>query len=156
MTTVTAYTQQLIFALRLRDIPGDVIGDAVAQVESHVADTGEDPVTAFGPAREYAATFGPRTPLARRWSWYVTNGALGALFGVILAIGIAGQIRDEPLAWGVSPWAAIALGVLGILGYFIAATVFWADRIKDPRKSREAGRSDIRHDRPQGRSRPRG
>lgn len=58
MTTVKKYTRQLIFGLRLRDIPGDVIGDALAQVESHVANTGEDPVAAFGPAREYAATFG--------------------------------------------------------------------------------------------------
>ena len=59
MTTVEKYTQQLMFALRLRDVPGEVIGDAIAQVESHIAETGEDPVAAFGPASEYAASLGP-------------------------------------------------------------------------------------------------
>jgi hypothetical protein len=64
---LTTYRRELILALRMRELPGDRIGEIVAEVESHVADTGEDPHEAFGPAREYAAHVSGR-PRAR-WGW---------------------------------------------------------------------------------------
>lgn len=63
--TMADYRQALMLALRLRDVPGDRIGEILAEVESHVSDTGENPTEAFGPPREYAAaptTGQPREP----------------------------------------------------------------------------------------------
>ncbi|MCQ4121080.1 HAAS signaling domain-containing protein [Rhodococcus tibetensis] len=136
MTTVEKYTQQLIFALRMRDVPGDVIGDAIAQVESHVADTGEDPVEAFGSPREYAATFGGPTVPDPRWPWYVANFLVGFIFGLVLIIGILDQIRGKDLLWGLSPVIAIIIGAVGLIGYFGTLVLISADSIKDPRRTR--------------------
>ena len=44
-----------MFQLRLLDVPGERIGQILAEVETHVADTGLDPVQAFGEPGEYAA-----------------------------------------------------------------------------------------------------
>lgn len=135
MATVEKYTQQLMFALRLRDVPGEVIGDAIAQVESHIAETGEDPVAAFGPAREYAASFAGKTAPARRWPWYVVNWLVGFLFGCILIIGVFGQVRGEEVFWGLHPIIAIVVGAVGLVGYFVMIVVIWGERVKDPREA---------------------
>ena len=59
MTRATeTHRRELVQALRLHDVPPERIGEIVAEVESHVADTGEDPREAFGPARDYAAGHG--------------------------------------------------------------------------------------------------
>jgi hypothetical protein len=55
MTLDRKYRDELILALRLRDISGERVGDVIAEVEAHVAETGEDPRVAFGPPKEYAA-----------------------------------------------------------------------------------------------------
>ncbi|KAA9110732.1 HAAS signaling domain-containing protein [Microbacterium rhizomatis] len=135
MATVEKYTQQLMLALRLRDVPGEVIGDAIAQVESHIAETGEDPVAAFGPAREYAASFGGETAPARRWPWYIVNWLVGFLFGCVLIIGVFGQMRGEEVFWGFHPIIAIVVGAVGLVGYFVIIVVIWGERVKDPRKA---------------------
>jgi hypothetical protein len=49
-----AYIDELVLALRLRDVPGDRIGEVVAEVEARVAESGEDPAVAFGPPEAYA------------------------------------------------------------------------------------------------------
>ncbi|SDP16513.1 hypothetical protein SAMN04487905_102230 [Actinopolyspora xinjiangensis] len=49
------YRDELTFALRMRDVPADRIGDVLAEVDTHVAETGEGPVEAFGTPGEYAA-----------------------------------------------------------------------------------------------------
>ncbi|GAB3547859.1 fumarate reductase subunit D [Actinopolyspora lacussalsi] len=49
------YRNELLFALRMREVPGARIGDVLAEVETHVAETGQDPVEAFGTPGEYAA-----------------------------------------------------------------------------------------------------
>jgi hypothetical protein len=36
-TNLDDYRQQLLFALRMRNIPGERIGEAIAEVESHIA-----------------------------------------------------------------------------------------------------------------------
>lgn len=45
-----------IIELRLRRVPGAAIGDAVASVREHLADSGQSAEHAFGSAREYAAS----------------------------------------------------------------------------------------------------
>ena len=63
---LATYRQQLVVALRMNDVPSARIGEAVAEVESHVADTGEDPVTAFGAPAEYARRLGETLGSTRR------------------------------------------------------------------------------------------
>ncbi|WP_336631365.1 MULTISPECIES: hypothetical protein [unclassified Microbacterium] len=56
-TTMTDATWIELFTLelRLRRVPGNVIGDAVASVREFLADSGQSAEEAFGPARAYAA-----------------------------------------------------------------------------------------------------
>lgn len=49
------YREELVLALRARDVSGERVGDVLAEVETHVAATGEDPSVAFGSPRDYAA-----------------------------------------------------------------------------------------------------
>ncbi|SDJ30457.1 Uncharacterized membrane-anchored protein [Nonomuraea maritima] len=49
------YRNELMLALRLHDISGERVGEVLAEVESHVQETGEDPRAAFGSPKEYAA-----------------------------------------------------------------------------------------------------
>ena len=50
------WIDDMVVELRLRDVTGAAIGDAVASVESHCADSGETPREAFGDPREYASS----------------------------------------------------------------------------------------------------
>lgn len=49
------YRDDLVSALQTHEISGQRVGEVLAEVESHVRETGEDPVEAFGPPRTYAA-----------------------------------------------------------------------------------------------------
>ena len=49
------YIPRLVGELRRRGVPGEVVGDVVAQVESHLAEAGGDPGSSFGSPAEYAA-----------------------------------------------------------------------------------------------------
>jgi hypothetical protein len=55
--TLAVYLENLTIQLRLLDVSGDRIGQILAEVESHLADTGLDPVDAFGEPGDYAATY---------------------------------------------------------------------------------------------------
>ena len=111
MTTSTdSYRRELVTALRMRHVPPERIGEIVAEVESHVADTGESPVEAFGPAKQYAAGFaGPRPRGA--WTAGVVLGLLGAACGWLIATGVFGLVHDESVA-GLPAWVAVAVGAL--------------------------------------------
>lgn len=54
-TSLHEYTQALTVQLRLRKVPVPSIGQIVAEVESHVRETGEDPIEAFGQPGIYSA-----------------------------------------------------------------------------------------------------
>ena len=83
MKTMTAkkWMDEFILELRLRDVRGDAIGDAAASVRELVADSGQDPLSAFGPPREYAAGLErPMVSQAGRTSW---NDILAPAIGVL-------------------------------------------------------------------------
>lgn len=54
-TDTRRWCENLVLELRLRDVKGARIGDEVASVESHCAESGQSAQEAFGDAREYAA-----------------------------------------------------------------------------------------------------
>ena len=135
MSAVETYTEQLIYELRLRDIPGNVIGDAVAQGESHTADTGEDPVDTFGTPADYAATFGGPKPPVRLWPRVVVSWLIGFALGSLILRGVFALIHGEGTAWGLDPVLAIVVGILGTVAFFVTITSLRTDRVKDPRKT---------------------
>ncbi|MHB8296505.1 MAG: hypothetical protein ACYDH5_18200 [Acidimicrobiales bacterium] len=53
-TDLESYRRKLVLALRLRDVPGAQIAQAVAEVESHIEQSGERPDDTFGSPRAYA------------------------------------------------------------------------------------------------------
>ena len=124
------YTQRLILALRLKDVPGDRIGEIVAEVESHVADTGEDPVEAFGTPRAYAASL---LEEHRPDPWWVTtlSIATSGVAGWLLAQGTLTLLFGTEY-WGQPGWVWLGLGlVIGIPG----GISVWrrSSRVRDPR-----------------------
>lgn len=128
--TSSEYTQRLILALRLKDVPGDRIGEIVAEVESHVTDTGEDPVEAFGTPRAYAASL---IDEHRPDPWWVTTLSIvtSAAAGWLLAQGTLALLFGSDYA-GQPGWVWLGLGlVVGIPG----AISVWrrSSRVRDPR-----------------------
>lgn len=125
-TSLKDYTQALTTQLRLRKVPGDRIGQVVAEVESHVRETGEDPVEAFGQPGSYSAQFaGRRRPVGRgRWlslddvtfTMFMV-GALVLLNGV-LNLGEIVNVTANVVAW-VAPIVIYAL-VLGRIDNAVA------------------------------------
>jgi hypothetical protein len=132
-TSTDTYRRNLIVALRLRDVPADRVGEIVAEVESHVADTGEDPVEAFGPAREYAESF--RAPRTRRGHVALVVLTLtSAAAGWLIATAVFGLVEGERVV-GLPAGAALVLGAL----LWIPAVFTMlrrAEQVRDPRTGR--------------------
>lgn len=110
---LASYRQSLMIALRMKDVPGDRIGEIIAEVESHVADTDEDPVEAFGPPKDYATTL---TAGHRRESWckLAFTGLSAGIAGWLVAQG-ALSLLTGTRSWGQPGWLWLAIGlVIGI------------------------------------------
>ena len=75
--TLAVYLENLTIQLRLLEVPGDRIGQILAEVETHVADTGLDPVDAFGEPGEYVATCVAQAPASRERGWLSELGIAG-------------------------------------------------------------------------------
>jgi hypothetical protein len=87
MMRVDKYREELLFALRLYDISGRRCGDVLAEVEAHVAETGEDPVDAFGTPREYAAEVGAQLDPSTRKPSTLRNVAIVLRAGAPMFLG---------------------------------------------------------------------
>lgn len=122
---LVVYLDNLLLQLRLRDVSGDRIGQILAEVETHVTDTGQDPVHAFGEPGEYAATYAAAagSPTApgdpRGWLWTLRVAVVGAFAGVAVgfgAIDLAGSVDVTPRLLGMClATVAVGLLVMGVL-----------------------------------------
>lgn len=128
------YTNRLTWELRKRDVSGDVIGDALAQVESHCAESGADPETVFGPVSIYARSFAPAVPTSRKWLGYLVQVLAGALLGTLIGIGVAGIISGEDVLWGVNATLVTIVASVASLAYGATLVAVLRRRILDPRK----------------------
>lgn len=121
-TELETYSNELLLALRLKDVPGPRIAEALAEVQSHVSETGEQAFEAFGSAQEYAdelaVALGAAGSCERRraLSWSAARYALGGFLGAqLLLSGVLGLLKGEGAWLGVPAAAAVVLG-LGVLG----------------------------------------
>ncbi|WP_432485359.1 hypothetical protein [Kineococcus esterisolvens] len=98
------WCEDLLLALRLRDVPGERIGAVLAEVRAHLADSGEDPVEAFGEPAPYAdalTTGAPATPLRERVAGFARRFAL--VTGIWWAVGGAGALLAGQAARVTAP-----------------------------------------------------
>jgi hypothetical protein len=110
-TDLDTYRQHLVVALRMCDVPADRIGEAVAEVESHVADTGEDPVAAFGEPTEYARrlTESLGRPASGSAGWL--NFAVAVAAFASAGVATTALLNGDPVPAAVGVVALVALAV---------------------------------------------
>ncbi|MGY1841430.1 MULTISPECIES: hypothetical protein [unclassified Modestobacter] len=123
--TEQSWRDDLLLRLRMRDVPGARIGEVLAEVQSHVAETGEHPREAFGPAREYADRVADAigAPPSQGWrdavrgvTWqdWATTVAIGVsaflLSDALWALGAGGTAVFGLPAWPVFLVTGVALG----------------------------------------------
>jgi hypothetical protein len=143
-TDVETYRQELLVALRLRDVPGQQIAEALAEVDSHVAESGEPPAEAFGPAPAYAAQLADALDPARPTGWRAVVRAM-LTWTVPLAMAGGYLVADGAFALGVGQDAVFGLpaAVSLVVGSLLLAVVGSMtrtrerDRVVDPRSGRE-------------------
>lgn len=119
------WVDDFILEARLRDLPGAVIGDALAEIDAHVAESGEDAAATFGGAKEYAASL---AAAARPSSQSVAGAVLPAViqtFGMFITLwAVQGQADGGP--------AVLTIGsilTLAALGLCFAALAWKANAI---------------------------
>ena len=124
---VRRWCDDLLLALRMRDVPGARIGEVLTEVRAHLADSGEDPEEAFGAPADYAAALAADAPPESRRSWLTTRASAAALcLGVMwLVEGASGLATGEPgrvgpvvlltavLAGTAAPWVVEQVGTAG-------------------------------------------
>lgn len=132
------YVDDLAFQLRLRDVPGERVGQILAEVQSHLDDSGESPADAFGPPAEYAKTLAAAVPAPKPNLAIIVAicGSLGSFGGFLILNGVFGLLGWEAPLFGLPAWVWIVVGVACLAGLFIYARSL-NDPIIDPRSGRE-------------------
>ncbi|MBB5789203.1 hypothetical protein [Jiangella mangrovi] len=138
ITDTEKYRRELLTALRLRDVDADRIGEVLAEVDSHVAETGEDPREAFGAPADYARVIGDGVrglSERERRTRNAGHALMGGLVGAVSVLGIMAVVRGDETALGMPAWLTLALGLLGaVLGIVLLAVR--ARVVRDPRTGR--------------------
>ncbi|WP_461169420.1 hypothetical protein [Arthrobacter sp. Z1-15] len=99
--------------LRLRDVPGNVIGDAVASAREFLADSGGSPREVFGDPRAYAENLElPRNRMSRSgWAALLVPSCLGLLGFFTVAAAVSSS--DASVAVTLS---GLLLALTGLAG----------------------------------------
>lgn len=111
-----AWRDDFIVELRLRDVPGPAITDALAEVETHCYESGKDAADAFGPAADHARALDvpgrPRwTPAQLAWTWTVVLLLVGGVWTILLAALPVARGEQVDIDVGL-PWRGIPVGSL--------------------------------------------
>jgi len=123
------YAAELREILGLRGVPAVAASGIVREVQSHVADSGEDPTAAFGTPSQYADNFAPKLRMARLWMLIISSVLLAAGGGYMLISGVFGLVSPAHDLWGLPSWTRMAIGAAGIAS-FIALIVVAGVRAK--------------------------
>ncbi len=106
-----------VLELRLRDVPGPVIGERLAEVEGHCAETGETPSEAFGDPTDYAARI-DQDSAPERVSGVWTVAVVAALQVVAMLVGtsaVPAWARSESLTYNLGQVVCLGLTLLLLL-----------------------------------------
>ena len=135
-TTKTAphkkWLDQLTLELRLNDVSGKSIGDALATVEEFLADSGQSPEEAFGTPREYAerltaeGELSAKKDLRGRITWTAASLVIFLVFSAALTPWFKGGplLIGGPQLLCLAVMAALVLTLPLYLPYVIRN--FWA------------------------------
>jgi hypothetical protein len=128
------WRDNFVIALRLRNISGSHIGDALAQVDAHCTDSGEAPEEAFGDPVAYATDVAEQVrPVDLALSMSpLRAGLLGlaVLFAVpTLLSGVSGLARGGPAELSIGSLVGAGVGTAAI-----TLVVRFASVLKDPRQ----------------------
>ncbi|GAA3680574.1 hypothetical protein GCM10023081_18380 [Arthrobacter ginkgonis] len=123
------YAADLREILEFRGVPTEAATQIVREVQSHVAESGEDPVAAFGTPGEYADSFAPKSRMARFWMLILSSVILAFGGTYVLITGVFALQAPGHDLWGLPPWIRIAVGAAGIAS-FIALVLLAGARSK--------------------------
>jgi hypothetical protein len=103
---------------RLLEVPGPAIGEALAEVEAHCADSGQQPDEAFGPPDRYARELAQGLRVRSRGASRARDVSLAAsaLAGIFLLLAAADGVsahRAAPVTTG--DLASVLLGAAAVL-----------------------------------------
>jgi len=134
LTSSPKWREDLISQLRLREVPGDRIGDILLEVEEHIRESGESPEEAFGPAKAYAerrsGAISNLPDSEDDTTNLISQIVIPGLGGFLLATG-AFEIGSGGEPWGsLRPWLMFVVGASMLTWVFVHLPV---DRITDPR-----------------------
>lgn len=104
------WQRDVALLLRHRGADGARIGDVLAEVEAHCADSGQTPREAFGEPVDYAASLHLPTTKPTNWTTTVILPVLGLVIGINLTLGAV-------LHW--SSGVAITVGDVASMVVFI-------------------------------------
>lgn len=131
-----------VLALRVRDVPGEAIGAALAEVQAHCADTGQTPAEVFGPPLAYAVSLALPENAPRRARTLGTTALtlLGVLGLWVLPPAAGAWLRGE--SYAVSHGSLVGAAVLAVVVAVVAAPMAlgWLSRLPRPRVRRARGR----------------
>lgn len=116
-TPETEYAAELTEILELRDVPAAAVSRIVRDVESRIAESGEDPTATFGTPSDYADNFAPKSRMARFWALVITSVVLASGGTLVLISGVFGLQSPAHELWGLPPWGRIAIGAAGIAAF---------------------------------------
>ncbi|MDO5626966.1 MAG: hypothetical protein Q4G43_01470 [Mobilicoccus sp.] len=113
-----SWVDAMVVELRLRDVRGSAIGDAIASVEAHCAESGERPQEAFGDPVEYARSLDFRDQdidalEPRSWLSVLAPTLAGVAGAALTGAAVSGWASggDVPVTWGAAASAAILVVV---------------------------------------------
>ena len=108
-TPETEYAAELREILELRDVPAAAVTRIVRDVQSHVAESGQDPVVAFGSPSQYADNFAPKSRMARFWALVIASVLLASGGTLVLISGVFGLQSPAHELWGPVSYTHLTL-----------------------------------------------
>jgi hypothetical protein len=132
------YLDHLAAHLKLLDVPGERIGEILAEAEAHAAESGESLSEAFGDPKTYARQWAGCPKPSLQWR-SVGTAMIGCTGGLALSLGATGLAMDQRLPLvGWPTWTLLVLGTALSVGWAAVAPLH---RIRDPRTGALSGRS---------------
>lgn len=129
-----AWRDKAILELRMKNVPGDKIGEILTEVEMHVRESGESPDDAFGDPVTYTRDRTASVEVApENSSELVTSAIGGGIGGLILGHGAWQLGAGESGLGGIPAWIGLLAGV-AVLAFVFSRIK--PDLITDPRTRR--------------------